>query len=207
MVYYLTIGVLLGFSAGVAPGPLLTLVITETLEHGLGAGIKVALSPLITDVPIILLAFFIMTQFAEWQWMLGVISMLGGCFVFYLGYGSLRFVFSEDAKPRNSSPKALGKGVLTNFLSPHPYLFWFTVGAPIMSSAFAVGVFSPVTFLVSFYALLIGTKVVLAMLVGKYRSLLQGDAYLYTMRLLGLLLCVFAITLFVQGLDLLGVLV
>lgn len=207
MIYYLTIGILLGFSAGIAPGPLLTLVITETLEHGIGAGIKVALSPLITDVPIILLAFFVVAQFTEFEWMLGIVSMLGGCFVFYLGYKSLRTVGSEDVKSQASSPKSLGKGILTNFLSPHPYLFWFTVGAPTMSSAFVVSASSPVAFLISFYALLVGAKVMLAVLVGKYRSLLRGVAYLYTMRLLGLMLCVFAITRFAEGFKLLGVLV
>jgi threonine/homoserine/homoserine lactone efflux protein len=207
MVYYLTVGILLGFSAGIAPGPLLTLVISETLEHGIGAGIKVALSPLITDVPIILFTFFIFAQFDDFQLMLGIMSMLGGCFVFYLGYESIRTVGGADAKPKESSPRSLGKGILTNFLSPHPYLFWFTVGASTMSSAFAVSVFSPVAFLVSFYVFLVGAKVVLAMLVGKYRSLLRGVAYLYTMRLLGLLLCIFAITLFVEGFELLGVLV
>ncbi|MBT4876955.1 MAG: LysE family translocator, partial [Desulfobacula sp.] len=46
MIHYLTIGMVLGLSAGLAPGPLLTLVISETLLHDIRAGIKVAMAPL-----------------------------------------------------------------------------------------------------------------------------------------------------------------
>jgi threonine/homoserine/homoserine lactone efflux protein len=56
MLEYLTQGTLLGLAAGVAPGPLLVLVVTETIRHDTVAGVKVALAPMITDVPIITLA-------------------------------------------------------------------------------------------------------------------------------------------------------
>jgi len=55
MLNFLTIGTLLGLSAGLAPGPLLTLVISETLQHDIKSGVKVALAPFITDLPIIIL--------------------------------------------------------------------------------------------------------------------------------------------------------
>ena len=50
---YLLTGLTLGFAAGISPGPLMTLVITRTLERGLGAGLRVAVAPLLTDLPII----------------------------------------------------------------------------------------------------------------------------------------------------------
>jgi len=53
MTNFLTIGIMLGTSAGFAPGPLLTLVISESLQHGVKSGAKVALAPIITDLPII----------------------------------------------------------------------------------------------------------------------------------------------------------
>ena len=46
MSYFVTVGILLGLSAGVAPGPLLTLVVSETLSGGVGAGGRGALSAL-----------------------------------------------------------------------------------------------------------------------------------------------------------------
>ena len=47
---------LLGLGEGIKPGPLNTLVITETLQHDWRSGTKVALSPLITDAPIIIIS-------------------------------------------------------------------------------------------------------------------------------------------------------
>ena len=55
---FLTMGAFLGLTAGLSPGPLLTLVITETLKHSRAAGIKIAVAPLITDVPIIIFTYF-----------------------------------------------------------------------------------------------------------------------------------------------------
>jgi hypothetical protein len=53
MTHFLGIGIIFGLSAGLAPGPLLMLVISDTLRHGIKAGVKVALAPVITDLPII----------------------------------------------------------------------------------------------------------------------------------------------------------
>ena len=40
-----TIGLLLGAPSGIAPGPMLILIISETLRHGIPAGAKVAFIP------------------------------------------------------------------------------------------------------------------------------------------------------------------
>ncbi|MGD0905110.1 MAG: hypothetical protein ABR924_19595 [Terracidiphilus sp.] len=45
-------GVLLGLFCGLAPGPLLALVLAQTLRHGAREGRKIALSPLVTDAPV-----------------------------------------------------------------------------------------------------------------------------------------------------------
>ena len=55
MISFLTTGAILGLSAGFAPGPLLTLVVSETLRYNVKEGIKVALAPIVTDLPIVVL--------------------------------------------------------------------------------------------------------------------------------------------------------
>lgn len=54
----------MGLSSVLAPGSLLTLVISETLQHDTRAGIKVALAPVITDLPIIVLTLLILSKLA-----------------------------------------------------------------------------------------------------------------------------------------------
>jgi threonine/homoserine/homoserine lactone efflux protein len=99
---------------------------------------------------------------------------------------------------------SLRKGILANMLSPHPYLFWFSVGAPMMTKALGAGLLAPAAFVAGFYACLIGAKIALAVAVGSSRSFFRGSVYVWTMRLLGAVLIVLALLLFRDGLALLG---
>ena len=73
-----------------------------------------------------------------------------------------------------------------------------------MTEALHLNILAPLVFICSFYACLVGSKILLAIVVGKSKSFLSGTVYLYTMRFLGLALCIFAFTLFLNGLKLLG---
>jgi threonine/homoserine/homoserine lactone efflux protein len=205
MLTFLSIGALLGLSAGVAPGPLLTLVISETLRHGVRSGIKVALAPLITDLPIIAITLVILARLSGFQSLLGGISIGGGIFLFSMGWESLR-TRGMALQPEVSAPRSLTKGIVANALNPQPYLFWLSVGAPTVTRAMNHHLLAAVGFVAGFYVLLVGSKVVLAVAVGKSRGFLSGKVYLNVMRLLGLALWVLAVVLVRDGLKLLGVL-
>jgi threonine/homoserine/homoserine lactone efflux protein len=201
MIQYLTLGTILGLSAGFAPGPLLTLVISETLEHDFKAGIKVAIAPVITDLPIILITVFVISKLSGFHNILGAISILGGCIILSIGYKGLLFKGAKLELDHTKSNSLL-KGILVNTLSPHPYLFWFSVGAPIFTNAYNVHINALILFLVSFYIFLVGTKISVAFLTLKSKSFLNGRAYIFTMRFLGLTLCVLSLFLFYDGLKL-----
>lgn len=194
----------MGLSAGFAPGPLLTLVISETLRHDIRSGVKVALSPVFTDLPIIVLTMTVLSQLSGFHNILGIISLIGGSVILFMGYESMN---PKPPEPdfQEVEPKSLTKGILVNALSPHPYLFWLGVGGPIISKAMNFGITGPVIFISSFYVLLVGSKILLAVLVGRSKSFLNGILYIYTMRFLGLILCVLALLLFRDGLNLLGI--
>lgn len=203
MLHFFTIGLVLGLSAGFSPGPLLMLVISETLRHGTGSGVRVALAPMVTDLPIVLVTLLVLVKVSGYQGILGVLSLAGGLFILYAGYQSLRTRPVRLDLPKKE-PRSLRKGVLTNFLSPHPYLFWMTVGAPLLTKSLGIGLTASFAFIGSFYATLIGAKIILAVAVGRSKAFLSSRLYLYIMRLLGVLLAGFAVLLFRDGLKLLG---
>lgn len=205
MVQFLSIGLVLGLSAGFSPGPLLMLVMSETLHHGTRSGVRVALAPVITDLPIILATLLVLVKVSGYHGILGAVSLAGGFFVLYTGYESIRTqAVRIDLPPEE--PKSLRKGVLTNFLSPHPYLFWITVGAPLLTKSLTIGLPAFFAFIGSFYFTLIGSKFLLAVLVGRSRNFMGSRVYLCTMRILGVLLVLFALMLLREGLKLLGLL-
>jgi len=204
MISFLIAGTLLGLSAGFTPGPLLTLVISETLRHDIRAGIKVAMAPVLTDAPIIILALFIMTRLSGFHAVLGVISMIGGAVIVRMGYESFR-IKGVQVTLNENKPKSLRKGFVVNALNPHPYLFWFSVGGPTVLKAMEQSAFSAAAFVASFFLLIVGTKIALAFIVGKSKGFLSSAVYIYIMRSLGLLLFIFAAFLFRDGLRLLGI--
>ena len=193
------LGLSLGLGAGLAPGPLLALVIRTTLQDGAAAGVRVAFSPLVTDVPIIAIAVLLAASLPEE--VLGVLGIAGGCFVIWLGIEALR----EEPAPAEAAAGAaapqrdLIRGALTNGLSPHPWVFWLTVGAPILAKGSAA---DAVLFLVAFYLLLVGAKVVLALGIGAGRErLMQGRGYVLLLRASAVLLLATGALLALEGLH------
>jgi threonine/homoserine/homoserine lactone efflux protein len=193
------LGLSLGLGAGLAPGPLLALVIRSTLQDGVAAGARVALSPLITDVPIIAVAVLLAASLPEAT--LGALGIAGGAFVIWLGIEALR----EEPAPAEAAAGAaapqrdLLRGALTNALSPHPWVFWLTVGAPILAQG---GAGDAVLFLVAFYLLLIGVKVVIAVTLGAGRErLVEGRGYAILLRASALLLLATGILLAAEGVQ------
>lgn len=204
MLEYLGTGIVLGLAAGFAPGPLLALVLAQSIRHGSREGLKVATAPLITDVPIVLLATALVAVAAETaDGLLGAISLAGAVFVAYLGVESIRTTGVEAGRP-DEAPRSWSRGALVNALSPHPYIFWITVGAPTLLAAWAVSPMAAVAFLVGFYTCLVGAKMLLAVVAGRSGGRLRGGAYRAVMAVLGGLLLLFAIRLAVEGLRLLG---
>jgi threonine/homoserine/homoserine lactone efflux protein len=178
---------------------MLALVLAQTLRHGAREGCKVALTPLVTDAPIILVALALASKLSALRPVLGVVSMAGAVFVLYLAWESLGPV-CPDAGAAAGRPRSWFKGVATNLLNPHPWLFWLTVGAAILARAVAQGWWNAAAFLSGFYALLVGSKVMVAVLAGRSRDLLTGRAYRVAMRVLAGMLALFAVLLFREGL-------
>ncbi len=189
---YLLPGLALGLSAGISPGPLLTLVMTQTLKHGKGEGIKVSLAPLVTDLPIIVFALFILDRLTSLGPILGAISLFGAGYLIYLGYESL--IFKGDMPvDQAKAPHSIRKGIVANFLNPSPYMFWFSIGGPLMLKASALGPLAALLFIVPFYGLLVGAKCGVAIVAGRSRHFLKSRYYVYTVRTLGLVLCLFGL--------------
>jgi threonine/homoserine/homoserine lactone efflux protein len=202
---YLTMGAVFGLTAGISPGPLLTLVISETLRHNKSEGVKIALAPLITDIPIVLLTIFILSKMASSDIVLGMISILGGIFIAYLGYDSIKSRGIE-IDIQNLKLKSIRKGIIVNLLSPHPYIFWLMVGAPITIKAYQENPVAAFAFIAAFYVLLVGSKIGIALVVDKSRTFLRNKVFIWILRILGLVLLIFAILLIKEGLGYLGIL-
>jgi threonine/homoserine/homoserine lactone efflux protein len=195
---YLVAGTVFGAGAGFSPGPLLALVISETLKHDAAEGAKVAMAPLLTDLPIVVAGVWAVSLLARFSAILGVLALVGGVYIAWLGWESLRFR-GVSASAESTRPRSLRRGVIANLLNPSPYLFWGTVGGPLVAEALTVSIPAALLFLLPFYGLLVGCKVGVAVAVGRSRRFLRGRIYRWIHRVLGAILIVFALMFFREG--------
>jgi threonine/homoserine/homoserine lactone efflux protein len=164
-------GLALGLSAAASPGPLQSYLITQTLAGGWRRGAPVAFAPLVSDGPIIVTLLFLLDRLPDTY--LRLISLAGGLFVLYLAWGLLRQWLQTlqtvpeqlPNPPEKANPagiRALGQGVMMNLLSPGPYTFWALVNGPILLSAWRQSPAHAGSFLLGFYAALVGGMLVIA---------------------------------------------
>lgn len=174
---FLLLGAGIGFVSGISPGPVLTLVVTQTLRGGWLRGAAVAAGPLLADGPIVVVAITVFNQLPPQ--VLPAISIIGGVFLLYLAVTNALSA-RNAVLPRGQSMRARGgllTGLLARALSPHPYLFWFLVGGPTLVRAQEQGWQAVLGFLVGYYATIVGSNVGLALALHRWMSLLSDRVY------------------------------
>jgi len=182
----------MGLTAGLSPGPLLMLLISETIKRNRKAGILVACVPLITDLPIVLISIFVLQAISNYHFILGIISLLGALYLGYLAFENIKLKhFDPDIDELRS--KSLKKGIITNFLNPNPYLFWMTIGAPTVLKGYRTNIFLSLCFVIGFYIFLVGSKIIIALLVDRSKALIKSSLYVMLIKILGLMLLVFSL--------------
>jgi len=206
MLEFLGLGLFFGLVAGVSPDPLLFLVFGETLRGGFREGVKVALVPLVTDLPIVAFVLVVLSQLVEFGFVLGLIALVGAAYLVYLGVENLRVKMESLERLDIGKGGALRKGVAANFLSPSPYLFWLSIGGPIFFRSLEVHVGATVLFVLGFYCLLVGSKFGIALVVNRSKRLVESRYYVYVLRVLGVALILFALVFVKDGLTLLRLL-
>ncbi|MCC7410599.1 MAG: LysE family translocator [Gammaproteobacteria bacterium] len=192
-----TAATMLGLSAGLTPGPLLALVVRESLRHGFGAGTRMAVAPLVTDLPLLGIVLALAPVLAAHERWLGALSLVGAAVLAWLAFDTFRALNGPVVTV--APPAALRTGVIANLSNPAPYLFWLGVGAPLIARSAAGGWWRVAAFIGAFYACLVGGKILLTWLVARSRGRLDSLWYRSIMRFLGALLCGFAVILARDG--------
>jgi len=198
---YLLSGVSIGLTFSLIPSPLLALMINETLRYGKKEGIMIAITPPLSDLPVSIVALFIMYQLSSVNILFGVISISGAVFLAYLGLKGFRS-HGIKTNPAKAKPQSIRKGIITNFLNPNPYIFWLTVGAPTVIKGWHLNHALPVLFLLGFFFCLVVPRIILACVIARFRNIVSGRGYIFVSKILALVLVGFAVKLLVQGIRL-----
>jgi len=196
-------GMIFGLAVGIFPGPLLALIFSETLKHRKKEGIKIALSPLVTELPIVFFVSLTLSNLGKYSLLIGTISLFGACYLVYLGLKNLR-IRSSVFQVESAKEDVLRQGFIANLLNPNPYLFWLSIGGPKILESLDIHISATLLFILGFYTMLIGSNICVALIVEKSRSFVEGKYLLCVVRALGVVLILFALIFVRDGLKLIG---
>jgi threonine/homoserine/homoserine lactone efflux protein len=196
-------GILLGMHAGFAPGPVTTLLVTESLLHGRRAGMKIAFVPVLTDLPVIGVIIPLLYYLTfDATVVIAAISMVGALILCGLGYESLSV--TELRYARGEAPNvSLFKAIGTNFFNPNLYIYWITICGPLAVSAFYHSWATMFLFLITFYISITLVKLGISLAVGTVRHSLNLKVIVWINRFLGAAMLLFAVLFFWQGFQML----
>ncbi len=158
MLIYLALGLSYGFACAVQPGPLLTFLISQTLRKGWRSTLPAALSPLLSDGPIALLALLVLgnvpARFVQW------LRLPGGVFVLYLAWGAWvawRRWNSPDLHAGELKGFTVLKAAAVNLLNPNPYLGWSLVLGPLLLKGWGEAPGCGIALLAGFYGAMVAS--------------------------------------------------
>lgn len=171
-------GAVLGLSAAMLPGPFQAFLVSESVRRGWRRTLPVALAPLLSDGPVLVLVFLVVSRFPPS--LVEGMRVAGGVFVGYLAYGALR-ALSAGTLADESGYGGVVKGAITNLLNPNPWLFWGLVGAPIVIAAWHAAPQHALAFMIAFYGVMVGATGVLIVVFGSAARLGAGLRRVLTM--------------------------
>ncbi len=171
MVFYLVLGLTLGFSVGVQPGPLMAYLVSQALSNGWRKALPAAAAPLLSDGPIAVLVLLVLVRvpagLVHW------LRVLGGVFLLLLAAGAARNWLRYDASvPRAPvAERGLLQAATVNLLNPGPYLGWSLIVGPLLLKAWHEAPARAVALVAAFYGAMIATNAALVLLFHLTRAL------------------------------------
>ncbi len=159
----------LGLTAGVLPGPLQAYLAAAAAQGGVRRALPVAFAPLLSDGPILLLVLVLLSRLPSWG--LTLLSGAGGLFLLLLALRTWRAASAPRREGSRAGPgeqlRTAGAGALVNLLNPNPYVFWGTVGGPLLLAGWRRDPALGLGFLALFYGGIVGANLALALLFGQ----------------------------------------
>lgn len=189
MLHFILLGLIMGASSGLMPGPIFNFMISESLKNGVWSGFKVGIAPMTYAVVMIPIIFLLAYFFHQVTWLMIVIGFIGGGFIIKLSIETMRY----HPQRAGVKEKSIGfwKASFINFMNPYAYIFWSTAGVSIVGQAFHINPLDALAFFISYYGIVAFGNTMIVCLIGRYRNMLSSNVYIWVMRFLGFVLFFF----------------
>lgn len=144
---------LIGFTGAMMPGPVTTLIVTETARRGFIAGPLITIGHALLELAMVVALVFGLGDLLKQNAVAGTIGLLGGLFLLWMGFDIVRSAWQGKVSfdtTRDVSASSFGNpiiaGILTSVANPYWILWWATVGAAYLITFRAFGIVGIVAF-------------------------------------------------------------
>ena len=137
---------LISLSGVLSPGPITAVTVSKGTEHPL-TGLYVAVGHTIVELPLMVLIAVGLDKYLQIDWVRIAIGILGGLFLFKMGLGLLKNIFSTQIGYNNFNYTPIQAGAILSISNPYFLIWWSTVGAMLLSGAYQFGLFGVILFM------------------------------------------------------------
>lgn len=160
------------FAAVIQPGPLQAYLLSSVAQRGWRQTLPAALSPLLSDGPIIAVVLLVLTRLPDAA--ANVLQGAGGLLLLFFAWSSYRDWRrgpAVEAEAKGRAPRTLIEAASINFLNPNPWLAWSLVMGPALIAAWQDSPATGAAFLLAFYGVMVSMTALLILLLGTTRFL------------------------------------
>jgi threonine/homoserine/homoserine lactone efflux protein len=137
---------LISLSGVLSPGPITAVTVSKGTEHPL-TGLYVAIGHAIVELPLMILIAVGLDKYLQINWVRVAIGVLGGLFLFKMGFGLLKNIFSTKIGYDNFNYTPIQAGVILSISNPYFLIWWTTVGAMLLNGAYQFGMVGVILFM------------------------------------------------------------
>ncbi|ADI73255.1 Lysine exporter protein (LYSE/YGGA) [Methanohalobium evestigatum Z-7303] len=191
----LLIGLGVGFTGAVVPGPMLFATIETSFKKGWSAGPEVVLGHALIESVITLLIIFGISSFINDD-IFSIISVVGGIALVVFGIFTVKSPVNDQYSCSNSyemltSP--IVSGVVTSASNPYFWMWWFTAGSALVLRGYEIGLIAAVFFIAGHWIADLGWYSAVSLSFSRGKKLISSGMHNWMMKICGVFLILFGL--------------
>ena len=143
---------LVGFSGAIVPGPMFTMIITNSASKGFRSAVFTIIGHAFIELMILLLFLGGLLKYLNNIVVIKIIGISGGAALLYLAYdlinsslrNKLKFEYNKEDLSKNKPAKNINisflQGIFVSVINTYWYVWWVTVGAAFLINSIKYGI-------------------------------------------------------------------
>lgn len=139
--FYVFLGsvMLISLSGVLMPGPLFAVTLQKSVKSKI-AGVLIALGHGVVEFPLMVLIYFLLSQFVIPIWVQITVGLIGGAMMMFMGVRAFKNRNQQNSVSENLKRDSFFSGIWTTAVNAGFILWWLTIGTALVLNAQLFGV-------------------------------------------------------------------